>query len=96
MGLFSKIRRHAAVASGDFAVMLKDVKIPPLPAAVTRLITEVNEPEPDIDKLAKLISSTPEIAGKVIKTVNCSLFGLRRPVTNVKHAVTLLELHHIR
>ena len=96
MGFFRTIRRHAAVASGDFAVMFKDVEIPPLPAAVTRLIAEVNQPEPNIDKLAKLISSTAGLATKVIKTVNSALYALRTPVTSVKHAVTLLGLRHIR
>ena len=96
MGILAKIRRHAAVAAGDFASMFKDVEIPPLPAAVTRLIAEINQPEPDIDQLAKLISSATGIAAKVIKTVNSSLFALRIPVTNVKHAVTLLGLRNIR
>ncbi len=49
MGIFAKIRRHAAVAGGDFASMFKDVEIPLLPAAVTRLIAEINQPEHDID-----------------------------------------------
>lgn len=96
MSIIAKIRRHAAVAAGDFASMFKDVEIPPLPGAVTRLIAEINKPEQDIDHLAKLISSAAGIAAKVLKTVNSSLFALRIPVTNVKHAVMLLGLHNIR
>lgn len=96
MGIFSKIRRHAAVASADFPSMFKEVEIPPLPAAATRLIAEINQPEPDINELVKLVSSAPGIAAKVVKTVNSSLFALRCPVTNVKQAVTLLGLGHIR
>lgn len=84
MGFLTKIRRHAAVATGDFAVMFKDVEIPPLPAAITRLITEINQPEPDIERLAKLISSSAGLAAKVIKTVNSALYALRTPVTSVK------------
>ena len=96
MGFLKKILRHAAVASGDFAVMFKSVDIPPLPTAVTRLIAEINQPEPNIDQMVKLISSTPEIAAKIIKTVNSALFSPRIQITNVKHAVTLLGLQHIR
>ena len=96
MGIFNKIRRHAAVASGDFGAMFKDVEIPPLPAAVNRLIAEINRPEPDIDQLAKLISSSTGIAAKVIKTVKSALFSLRMPVADVKRAVTLLGLRQIR
>ena len=94
--VFSRIARHAAVAGGDFAAMFKDVEIPPLPAAVSRLLAEINRPEPDIDQLVKLISSTTGLAARVMKTVNSSLFSLRSPVTNVKHAATLLGLRHIR
>ena len=96
MGFLKKIRRHAAIATGDFAAMFKDVEIPSLPEAVTQLIQEINAPEPDIDRLADLISSTAGIAAKVIQTVNSALFSLRMPVTNVKHAVSLLGIQQIR
>jgi len=96
MGLLAKIRRHSAIASGNFSTMFKDVEIPPLPVAVNRLLVEINKPEPDIDQLVKLISSTTGIAAKVIKTVNSSLFALRMPVTNIKRAVTHLGLQNIR
>lgn len=97
MGVFDKVRRHAAVASGNFAHIFKDVeKIPPFPAAAMRLISEINSPTPDISKLAKVISSAPGISAKVIKTINSSLFQLRIPVTNVRHAITLLGLRHIK
>lgn len=96
MGFLKKIRRHAAIATGDFAAMFKDVEIPPLPEAVTRLIQEINNPEPDIDRLAELISSTAGVAAKVIQTVNSALFSLKIPVTNVKHAVSLLGIQQIR
>jgi HD-like signal output (HDOD) protein len=96
MGLFDKIRRHAAVARGDFDTMFKGVDIPPLPAAVSQLLREINKPDPDINQLVKLISASPEIAAKTIQTVNSSLFSLRLPVADVKRAVTLLELKDIR
>ena len=96
MGLLKKLRRHAAVARGDFGMLFKDVKIPPLPAAVNRLIAEINRPEPNIDRMVRLISSDPEITARVIKTVNSSLYAPRVPVTDVKRAVTLLGLAQIR
>ena len=96
MNFLKKIRRHAAIATGNFAEIFKDVEIPPLPKAVTRLIQEINSPDPDIDRLAELISSTAGIAAKVIQTVNSALFALKMPVTNVKHAVNLLGIQQIR
>lgn len=96
MGFLEKLRGHAAIARGDFGTLFKDIKIPPLPAAVNRLIAEINRSEPDIDQLVKLISSDPEIAAKVIKTVNSSLYSPRIPVGDVKRAVTLLGLAQVR
>ena len=96
MGFFEKIRRHAAVASGNFDAIFKKVEIPPLPMAVSRLLAEINQPEPDTDLLVNLISSETGIAAKVIKTVNSALFSLKMPVSDVKRAVTVLGLQHIR
>jgi len=96
MSLLKKLRRHAAVARGDFGMLFKDVEIPPLPAAVKRLIAEINRSEPNIDRLVRLISSDPEITAKVIKTVNSALYSPRVPVADVKRAVTLLGLAQIR
>ena len=96
MNFLKKIRRHAAIATGNFSAMFKDVEIPPLPKAVTRLIQEINSPEPDTDRLAELISSTAGVAAKVIQTANSALFSLKMPVTNVKHAVSILGIQQIR
>lgn len=94
--IFKKIRQHAAVARGDFTTLTKDIKIPPLPAAVNHLIAEINRSEPDIGRLVKLLSSDPEVAAKVIKTVNSALYSPHVSVTDVKRAVTLLGLAQIR
>ncbi len=96
MGFFNKIRRHAAIAKGDFGTIFKDKGIPPLPAVANRLLAEINRPEPDIDQLVKLIGSTSDVSAKVIQTVNSTFFGLKMPVADVKHGVTLLGLRHIR
>ncbi len=96
MGLLKKIRRHAAVASGDFDTMFKGVEIPPLPVAVNRLITELSVKNPDMDHLVRLISSETGIAAKVIQTVNSAFYGLRQPVSDIKRAVMLLGLKNVR
>ena len=48
MGLINTIRQHAAMASGNFSVILKDAEIPPLPAAVSRLLSEISRPDQDV------------------------------------------------
>lgn len=96
MGIFAVIREHAAVATGNFATMFKDVEFPPLPAAISALVTEVNQLEPDVGRLESIISTEPSIAVKVLHTVNSSLFALETRVVSVKHAIALLGLKRIR
>jgi HD-like signal output (HDOD) protein len=96
MGLLQKIRRHAAVASGNFEAMFSGVDIPPLPLAVQRLISEINKEHPDIDELTKMISSAASIAANVIKTANSSYYSPRTPVTEIRQAVMFLGLKNIR
>jgi len=64
--------------------------------AITRLLEEINAPEPNLDQVGRLIAALPEIAAQVLKTVNSSLFNLRSPVLSIQHAVSLLGLDHIR
>ncbi len=96
LGLFTKIRRHAAVAGGDFTTLFKKVDIPPLPQAAARLVAEINRPVPDVDRLVTIISSEPEFSAKVLRSVNSSLFALRNRVTTIQHAVVLLGSREIR
>jgi len=96
MGIFKKIRRHSAIATGHFGYMFKNVEIPALPPAVTRLINEMNREEPDIEKLVKLISSETGLASKLIKTANSPLFGLLKPAGSVRQVVTLLGFRQVK
>lgn len=88
--------RQTAIAGLDFAEKVKGVRIPPLPAAATRLVEEINRPDPDMERVVQVISSSPETAAKVIQTINSSMFALRNPVISVRHAAALLGLRHLR
>lgn len=94
--LADKVRRRAAEGRQWFASIVRDLEIPPLPAVSARLIAEINRPDPDMDRVATAISSAPETATKVLRTVNSSLFALRNPVLSVRHAIALLGMRHIR
>jgi HD-like signal output (HDOD) protein len=94
--LFTRIRRHAAISTGNFESLFRNIKIAPLPVAIARLLEEINKPEPDLEQIGLLIGALPEISTQVLKTVNSSLFNLRSPVLSIQHAVSLLGLDHIR
>ncbi len=94
--LFTRIRRHAAISTGNFESLFRTIKISSLPVAISRLLEEINKPEPNLDQIGRLIGALPEISTQVLKTVNSSLFQLRSPVLSIQHAVSLLGLDHIR
>ncbi|MEJ1497720.1 MAG: HDOD domain-containing protein [Candidatus Sedimenticola sp. (ex Thyasira tokunagai)] len=96
LNFVDKIRRHAAVAKGNFSSMFGEIEIPPLPAAISRLVTEIGKEEPDMQQLGQMVAATPEISMKILQTVNSALFFLPNPVNSVTHAVTLLGLKRIR
>jgi HD-like signal output (HDOD) protein len=96
MGLFDTIRRHAAVASGNFGVLLKDFAIPALPAAMAQLVKELRLSEPDVARLSAMIEAEPDMAVKVLKTINSPLYTLRTQVSSIRHALTLLGLERVR
>ncbi len=96
IGLAERIQRHAAMATGNFASLFRGADLPALPVAASKLVKELNQPSPDTDLLVKVISASPEIAARVIRTVNSSRFALRNRVTSVRHAIALLGLRQVK
>lgn len=96
MKLIEKVRRHASIAGGNFERLFAGAEIPPLPAAVSRLIGELGAEEPDLQHISELVTAMPEIAAKVLQTVNSAYFGLPKPVSSLMRAVTMLGLRQLR
>jgi HD-like signal output (HDOD) protein len=94
--LIEKARRHASIAGGNFSRLFAGAEIPPLPATVARLVKEVGRDEPNLHRVSDLITATPEIASKVLQTVNSAYFALPKPVSSIMRAVTMLGLRQIR
>ncbi len=84
------------MAGGDFERIFQDMEIPALPAAVSQLVIEVGREEPDFQKIGQMIATLPDIAVKVLTTVNSAYYSLPNPVNSVMHAVTVLGLNNIR
>jgi len=96
MGILDKVRRHGQMASGNFAAMFKDVKLPTLPEGASNLIREVNCDEPDIQRIEQMISAMPALSAKVLRVINSSLYSLPNKVTSVFHAMNMLGFSRIR
>ena len=75
--------------------LLASIHIPPQPGIVMTLMSERNQDEPDLLKIANLISSDVSIAAAVLKTVNSSYYGLSRKITSMPQAVSALGIKNI-
>lgn len=70
--------------------------IPTLPEVVNKLIKLVNDPNADAHLVGDLVSRDPGIAAKMLRMVNSVYYGLKEPVHDLEHAVTVLGFKTLR
>lgn len=71
---------------------LTDIGIPPCPAILTRVMTEIQKDEPDYAHLTAIIGSDVAISAGLIKTANSPFFSRQRRARSVSEAITILGL----
>lgn len=69
---------------------LGDAELPSFKTVTMETLRKLRDPEASTQDIARLVSSDPGLSVKVLKTVNSAAFGLRRPATDVGHAINLL------
>lgn len=77
-------------------VILSRNDIPVFKLNYMRILKLANEPDFDFDLLADTIGAEVSISYKLLKYVNSAAFGLRREVTTIKHALTMLGQKEIK
>ncbi len=95
MKLFKKIKRYAALSTGNFEKIFRDKEIPPLPEAVMKLLDALKDPEIHIGNIAHIVSSDPGLSTEVLKLANSPLFGLRSEIKSVQQAISTLGLKRL-
>ena len=70
--------------------------IPPLPAAVQRLCTLLNDSESSMKEVSEVISTDPALTAKILKLANSSFYGLQRRVSTISQAVVVLGFSGVR
>ncbi len=70
--------------------LVKGIDIPPRPAALQTVMAERNAEYPDLGKIAATISADVSLSAGVLKTINSPLYGMRREISSIQQAVTLL------
>jgi HD-like signal output (HDOD) protein len=70
--------------------------LPSLPSVYSKLVDELNTPEPQMNRVAQLISQDVGMTCKLLQLVNSSFFGVPRHVESPAHAAKLLGVNLIR
>ncbi|MES2564803.1 MAG: HDOD domain-containing protein [Pseudomonadota bacterium] len=83
-----------ALPGAELEEAVKNIGIPPCPAILTKLLREMREDEPDLNKVGKLIGSDLSLSAAMLKTVNSPFYGLRAKVSSVHQALSLIGLQN--
>jgi HD-like signal output (HDOD) protein len=75
--------------------VLLGIKIPPQPQILVDLQIEQIMPDPDLNRIASLISRDVGLAGTILKVVNSPFYGLSNKITSVNQAVSLIGLDSV-
>lgn len=74
---------------------LQGFTIPPQPDVLLHIQQLIQQPEPNIQRLATLINMDIGLAGFTLKVVNSAYFGLRSKITSIEHACKFLGLNRV-
>ncbi len=75
--------------------ILQGISIPPQPQIMVDLQMEQVMPDPDLDRIAQLISQDVGLAGTMLKVVNSPFYGLTSKITSVRQAVGILGMNSV-
>lgn len=74
-------------------MLASGVKLPSPPAIAVRILNAVQQEEPSLNELAKIISSDPALTAKMLQVANSSFYSLKYKVTSIEKALTVLGIN---
>lgn len=76
--------------------ILRCPTLPSLPAVAMQVIELTRKPSVSMEELASTIQNDQALSAKILKTVNSSFYGLRRPCANIGQALVMLGLATVK
>ncbi len=90
-----KLRRQAAMVTGDFAKIFGNQEVPACPRVVMKLLKALRDPDISIEKVASLLETDAGLSARILTLVNSALYGLPGRITSVAKACSILGLKEI-
>ncbi len=80
----------------DLKKIIKDIdKLEPIPQAVQKVLSIVNNPDSSISELTDVVQYEPSLTANLLKICNSPYTGLTREVDSVHRAVALLGMNQV-
>ena len=70
--------------------------VPPFPAVAQRVLALVNSEDVGVRQVGDLIKLDPSFSAELLRFANSALFGSRREVRNLRHAISLVGLDRVK
>src|SRR6516162_4803910 len=70
--------------------------LPTLPTVAVRIIELTQQRNISVDELAGAIQNDQGLTTKVLRTVNSSFYGLRKPCASISQAIVMLGLSAVK
>ncbi|CAH0537339.1 HDOD domain-containing protein [Vibrio marisflavi] len=77
------------------AAVVSSFQVPVKPEALQDMQDIMDQPEPDINLVAELISSDIGLSAAILKIINSPYYGMSRTISEIKQAVMILGLQTI-
>jgi len=93
--ILSRIKRYAAIATGDYEKIFAGMKLPVLPQAAMKLLDEIKKSDTSMKTIAEIISSDPGLSAHVLKMVNSALYALPNKISSIIQGANILGIKKI-
>jgi putative nucleotidyltransferase with HDIG domain len=70
--------------------------VPPFPAIAHRILALASQEDVNVQKIGELIRMDPTFSADLLRFANSALFGLRREVTSLSHAILLVGTDRVK
>jgi len=85
-----------AVAVKAALALIKDIKLPSQYPVLFKINGLIKQDEPDLQKIANLVSTDLMISGLTLKSANSPMFNQGNRITSVRHALSFLGLDRFK
>lgn len=77
-------------------LLASNAALPSIPKIIALLLSELDQPEPDLRKVSQLINTDPVLTTRLLKLANSAQFQLSSKISSVSEALALLGFEQVR